>query len=234
MRKAPVIFLILLTALLAACHCAAGEKYTGRVAYFQEKYVHEIESVYPKTYTAAMSDKQIQLTAQRLQELGYLPVREVTQEFSESLKKAVRIFQQQMRIGDGEEITPLMQAVLFSPDAEPVAFPLVRSGTYSKGGNQKSLLPYTYGDLADLRAGAPCSIGGTVEAVANTDARSVSITLRINASRPPVTVAYTYPEGTARFLPGDAVIVMGTLMAKEGDTYTFQGDLIGFKAFPAQ
>jgi hypothetical protein len=220
--------LIFLCLLLSISCASMADAYEKNKPLFETRYSQEIGSKYTESYKVGDNDKHIGDVAQRLKELGYNPVNRIENTYTETLIKALRLFSQQMQIGETTEITPLLQAVLFSADAQPAKIAVPRIGDYSKGGSQKDLVTYDYKSLQSAKTGDHVAIQGKIVSLDKTGISSINIQLAIDAENEPVSVAYIYPGNTSEFLAGDSVIVLGSIEAASDYRLCIKGDLIGF------
>lgn len=213
---AALLCLCLLPAIAAADWTSPSANATAYEAQYGEA-AEAYKAVRYGTESARVSDAKAALAS-----LGYYP-HSPNNNYNRTFQRALRLFLTQMRIGgDGEELTPLVQAMLADAANLPRALsPAINTSEYTADAETSGFTAYTFTRLSrsgvqqDTKVGFQGIIVGW-----SLDASVCHYVLEMgeNPERR-VYVRYTQLPRTTVFQPGDSVMVFGVTQGEQALPY---------------
>lgn len=201
---------------------AWGRSETDNLAKYEAIYGEAAKEYKRIRYGA--TNAQVEKVKQALTDLGFFTNR-VNQSYYRTLEIAVRVFCQQLHLGgDGQTITPLVQAMLADPAGLPRAVsPAIDVYRYSESKEETQYVAYTYARLTrnnTLNQVPVAFIGTVAQAVEQGEAQVLAVQMENDADKR-VYVRYEPLPRTTRFQAGDKVTVFGVTQGLQ--TLPYQG-----------
>ena len=199
---------------------AWGTSETENLARYEAEYGEAAEGYKRIRYGATSA--QVEEIKQALADLGYFANR-VNQSYYRTLEIAVRVFCRQLHIGgDGQTITPLVQAMLDDPAGLPRAVsPAIDVYLYSEEKEEAQYVAYTYARLTrnnTLNQVAVTFCGVIEQAMNQGSAQVLTLQMESDAEKR-VYVQYEPLPRTTRFQAGDKVTVFGVTQGLQAMPY---------------
>lgn len=215
-RLRQVLALVLIGCLTAGAAGADWTSPTANATAYEAQYAEAAEAYKSIRYGAESA--RVAAVKEALATLGYFPY-QPNNNYNRTLQRALRLFVTQMRIGgDGEEITPLMQAMLEDADSLPRAIsPAISLSEYTSDTDASGYTPYTFTRLS--RSGVQQSTkvgfqGRIVGWAVSANVYHYVVEMDDNPERH-VYVRYEPLPRTTVYQPGDLVAVFGVTQGEQ-------------------
>jgi hypothetical protein len=220
MRIKPICFLLVALLLLSSAALADWTAPDANLAQYTDVYAEVVEGYRLIKYGA--TGTHIATLKESLATLGYFPYR-ASENYYRTLETAIRLFTQQMRLGgDGQTITPLMQAMIADASHLPKALcPVLDLSSYSWQEEDTGFTAYTYARLTRTSVLEDTQVGffGKIT-VAEKSGETYYYTIALeDDAQKHVYVAYQPLPRTTVYQAGDAVAVFGTTQGEQALPY---------------
>lgn len=228
--------LLLAALMLAGTAAADWSEPDENLARYEAQYAEASEAYKRIRYNAESAD--IAKIKEALAKLGYFPYT-ISEKYHRTMVASLRVFVGQMRLGgDGNEITPLMQAMLADSASLPAAIsPVIDVSDYMWEKEADTMYTYARLTRASVQTDTKVGFAGRV-AACQTDGAAYWYAVEMESDPEKVVyVTYSPLPRTTVFQPGDSVAVFGTTRGEQSFAWarmdqpalTVEADRIGYK-----
>lgn len=222
MRKRSITAILMLLLLTPVIALAGWTSDTEHLSYYEDIYGEASEQY--KTIKYGASGQNIVAIKETLASLGFFPYR-ASENYYRTLQAAIQAFCQQLRIGgDGQEITPLMQAILADSKNLPKAIsPAIDIYAYSWESDSTQYISYTYARImrSSVRTDTKVGFSGKLVSVVESGGVQHCVVEMENDPEKRVYVTYQPLARTTVFQPGDEIAVFG--VTQNLQTLSYEG-----------